>query len=183
MSRSKYLRIIAVFELFAFLGGTIFYIINMVTTFVTMDGWTRFYVIMGLIFLLFFGPALYVLFSSVADLLDSKEPSTTSHKTPSYSNTSHTSYSTTTSHLKYPTTTSNTISKKPIPPSKFKKGQRITTKKDLEDRDGNQVPKGSSGIVIDIEQNGLIKVDFKTLSSGIEVIMRVEESNLEECSK
>lgn len=178
MDKSKYLRTIAIFELIIFLGGTIAYVINMVNQFIGLKdipdsaakGWTMFSLIIGLILILFFGPAMYVLFSSVADLLDSRE----TYKAPSVKP----SYSSTKSHVNYSPTTKSTINKKPIVSSKFKIGQKVTTNKELEDRDGNQIPKGCSGVVLEIEPNGLVKVDFEPLSSGIEVIMRVEENNL-----
>lgn len=171
MKRSSYLRIVAGFELFALIAGIIVYIINMVISIDAMKnlpdnstkGWSIFLFIIGLILILFFGPAMYILLSSVADLLDSNEANYLAYKqTPAATAANNAKYS------------------RPVVQPKFHRGQSVKAKKDLTDHDGNEVPRGCYGIIMESEPNSFPKVKFKPSSSGIEIIMKVEPGDLEE---
>ena len=171
MKKSSYLRAVAAFELVALIAGIVVYIISMVISFNQLKdmpesstkGWTIFTLILGLVLILFFGPAMYILLSSVADLLDSNEANYLAYKkTPA---------ATAANNAKYG---------RPVVQPRFHKGQSVKAKKDLEDHDGNQVPRGCYGIVMEAEPNAFPKVKFKPSSSEFDIIMKVEPGNLEE---
>ncbi len=159
MNKATYLKIIGIIELIGFVIGLISYIIAWATN--AFLGLHSFLPFLFFLLLLFFGPAVGVLFLAVADNIEKIEAlSGNQEKQEKKIN----------EVKKAPAQTVVVSSGKTYPKptrvsnSVFNVGQHVTTIKDYKDMFGRKIPSGTEGVIT------------KVYSSSLEILFKVNDS-------
>ena len=158
MTRSLYLRIVAVFEIIGFIAGLIVYGI---TTFpyLRYSGLYAIGIIVGFIAIIFFGPATFILLTSVANLLDNQEATVSAHY----------------EKIQEELALRKEIKAGVLEPFGLYEGQRVVSLMPLKLPNGQTVPQGCQGIITGVSNDSKLVVSFSVPTSG-NVLVKVSPS-------
>ena len=164
MKKSKYLKWIAGFELLSFLIGLVAYVIYMFKTINALrgasgNGWVIFLLILGLIAILFFGPATFVLFNSVGDLLEIHQRELAHYEIEKEK-------------------ARNNFSN-----SEFSEGQTVVITDDLKLPDGRTIPANSFARISQVLSDLYVVVRAKPDSFDEEVFTKVKTNHIKHVNK